>query len=91
MCLIISLLDNINWEVFGHLPYFPDLAQNYLHLFPKLKYKLVGMKFNTHEEFIQEVEKIFADLDTDFYRTGIKKLVTRHNKCLDRNGDYIEK
>jgi len=27
----------------------------------------------------------------DFFDTGIQKLVTRYNKCLDCAGDYIEK
>jgi len=27
----------------------------------------------------------------DFFDTGIQKLVTRYNKCLDSAGDYVEK
>ncbi len=27
----------------------------------------------------------------EFYHIGIEKLVTRYQKCLNRNGDYVEK
>ncbi len=30
-------------------------------------------------------------LDTEFYAGGISKLVSRYNKCLNVNGNYVEK
>jgi hypothetical protein len=43
----------------------------------------------------EEVKKAGKDwlngLAADFYDTGMQKLVTRYDKCLDLHGDYVEK
>jgi len=33
----------------------------------------------------------FKGLAANFYDSGIQKLVSRLNKCLDNAGDYVEK
>jgi hypothetical protein len=34
---IQTLVEHFNWELFDHLPYSPDLAPIYYHLFTYLK------------------------------------------------------
>ncbi len=89
--LVVSLLENFHRKVFGHSPYSPDLAPSNYHLFPRPKKELRGKRFAMREELIAEVNRILQNLGAQFYCEGIEKLVARMNKCLDRDGNYIEK
>ena len=48
-------------------------------------------KFEDDVEVQEEVMTWFKGLAEDFYDSGIQKLVTRLNKCLDNVCDYDEK
>jgi len=51
-----------------------------------------GKKFDDDDDEAQEeVMTWFKGLATNFYGSGIQKLVPRLNKCLDNAGDYVEK
>ncbi len=89
--LVVGLLENFHWEVFGHSPHSPDLAPSDYHLFPRLKKELGGKRFATHSELVSEVNHMLQNLGTQFYHEGIEKLVARMNECLDCDGNYIEK
>ena len=41
--------------------------------------------------YLRKVMAWFKGQATDFYDSGIQKLVPRLNKCLDNAGDYVEK
>ena len=69
----------------------PDLAPSDYHLFPKLKEHLGGLRFSTDDEVKEEVTRFLKGLAAEFYNMGIEKLEHRLQKCLDRNGDYVEK
>ena len=56
-----------------------------------LKKHLAGKKFDDDAEVQEEVMTWFKGLATDFYDSGIQKLVPRLNKCLYNAGDYVEK
>jgi len=60
-------------------------------LFLHLKKHLAGKKFDDDEEVQEEDMTWFKGLATDFYDSGIQKLVPRLNKCLYNAGDYVEK
>ncbi|UYV79402.1 hypothetical protein LAZ67_17002480 [Cordylochernes scorpioides] len=86
-----TLLENFKWKIFTHLPYSPDLAPSDFHLFPALKLHLGGMFFANDDEVQAEANHWLRRQDTAWYNSGIKKLLQLYQKCLDRNGDYIEK
>jgi hypothetical protein len=44
-----ALLEHLNWELFDHLPYSPDLAPSDYHLFTYLKNWLISQHFNNNE------------------------------------------
>ena len=71
-------------------PYSPDLAPCDFCLFPKLKEKHRGCRYETIEEMKKAVKK---DIDTltqeDFYG-AFQKLLERYNKCIATGGDYLE-
>jgi hypothetical protein len=58
---------------------------------PHLKKHLAGKRFNDNNEVQEEVMTWFKGQVADFYDSGIQKLVPRLNKCLDNDGDYVEK
>ncbi|UYV80702.1 hypothetical protein LAZ67_19001447 [Cordylochernes scorpioides] len=84
-----TLLENFKWEIFTHPPYSPDLAPSDFHLFPALKLHLGGKHFANDDEV--QAEANLRRQDTAWYNSGIKKLLQWYQKCLDRNGDYVEK
>ncbi len=71
--------------------YSPNTDLSDYHFFPRLKKELGGRKFENKEEFIVGVLEILQNLGRDLYRDGIEKLVPHLDKCLDHNGNYIEK
>ena len=78
-------------EVLIHPPHSPDLAPSDYHLFGPLKSHLAGQRFNADEDLIQELCTWLQNLDVNFFRKGIFSLMQRWQKCIDRNGDYVEK
>jgi hypothetical protein len=44
-----------------------------------------------NEEEIQAVHKLLHDQQKTFFVEGIRKLVDRWTKCIEKEGDYIEK
>lgn len=85
-----DLLGQFNWDIFPHPPYSPDLAPSDFHLFPKLKGHLGGKHFRDDEELKAEVNNYLRKVGTQHYQDGIQKLVPRFQKCIERNGDYVE-
>jgi histone-lysine N-methyltransferase SETMAR len=84
-------LHKYGWEVLTHPPHSPDLAPSDYHLFMPLKRHLAGKRFDADEDLIQDVRTWLQNLDVNFCREGIYSLMHRWQKCIDRNGDYVEK
>jgi hypothetical protein len=59
-------------------------------LFLHLKKHLTEKKFDDDDE-VQEVMTWLRGQATDFYDSGIQKLVPRLNKCFYNAGDHVEK
>ncbi|UYV74133.1 hypothetical protein LAZ67_11002212 [Cordylochernes scorpioides] len=87
----VMAMENFKWEIFTHPPYSPELAPSDFHLFPALKWHLGGKHFANDDEVQAEENHWLRRQDTAWYNSGIKKLLQRYQKCLDRNGDYLEK
>jgi hypothetical protein len=87
----IVLLETFKWDILDYPPYSPDLASIDFHLFRHLKKHLAGKKFDDDCEVQEEVVTWFKGLAADFYDSRIQKLVPTLNKCLDNDGDYVEK
>jgi hypothetical protein len=83
-----NLITTFGWEQFDHPPYSPDLAPSNFHLFLHLK-SFLGWRF--HGEVKEAVTTWFASQAAAFYDEGIQKLVQRYDKCLNNDGNYVEK
>jgi len=83
-------LYELRFELIPHPPYSPDLVPCEFFLFPNLKIWLGGKKFSLNEEVVA-VNEYFAGFKTAYFSDGIKKLEIRWTKCIDLDGDYVEK
>lgn len=84
-------IQDFRWELFDHPPYSPDLAPSDYFLFLHLKKWLGGQRFENDEELKTAVVNWFNSQAANFYAEGLRKLVQRYEKCLELNGDYVEK
>ncbi|KAJ4442228.1 hypothetical protein ANN_12094 [Periplaneta americana] len=69
----------------------PDLAPSDYHLFGSVKEQLRGQRYETVGDIRKAVRQCLREDETDFYSKGIFKLTERREKCVQRNGDYVEK
>jgi [histone H3]-lysine36 N-dimethyltransferase SETMAR len=84
-------IQDFRWELFNHPPYSPDLAPSDYFLFLHFKRWLGGQRFENDKEIKNAVENWFNSQAVSFYAEGLRKLVQRYEKCLEVNGDYVEK
>lgn len=87
----MSKIHELNYELVPHPPYSPDLAPSDYFLFPNLKKHLAGQKYKFNSEVISAAEAYFDDLQESDYCSGIMTLQNRWNKCINLQGDYVEK
>ena len=86
-----ALIKIFNWEIFDQPPYSPDLAPSDYHLFTKMKVWLATQRFHTDEELMDGVNNWLHNLAVSFFDERLQKLVSRYNKCLNVDGNYVEK
>uniref|UniRef100_A0AAF5DET3 Mos1 transposase HTH domain-containing protein n=1 Tax=Strongyloides stercoralis TaxID=6248 RepID=A0AAF5DET3_STRER len=85
----LDKIKELGWEVLPHPPYSPDIAPSDYHLFKVLQDSIDGEKFQNIEEVKNALLKFFDEKPPSFYRTGIKNLLSRWQKVIDNEGDYI--
>ena len=83
------LTDN-NMIVVPHPPYSPDLAPSDIFLFPKLKMKLKGRRFQTLEEIQAESQAVLNTLRQNDFQEFFKNWQRRWDRCHASEGDYFE-
>ena len=79
------------WTVLPHPAYSPDLAPSGFHICGPLKDCLRGQKFEDDEAAQTAAREWFRQCSPDFFSNGFVNWQTRWEKCVARNGDYIEK
>ena len=80
--------------VFKLLPYpfySPDLAPSTFFFFPNLKLWLGEKRFSSDEEVIAAVDEYFKGFETSYFSEEIKKLEERWTKCVEVEGNNVEK
>ena len=87
----MAAAEECGFRVLPHPPYSPDLAPSDYFLFPKLKESLRGRKFTSDNEVIQAVDDFLGCHDKSWYNSGLELLQKRWTKCVELNGDYVEK
>jgi hypothetical protein len=83
--------ENMGWEVLPQPPYSPDLAPSDYHLFGFLKNQIQDQHYEMNNALQTAVRQCLRAAGMEFYRKGIFKPPERREKCVQRNGDYVEK
>jgi hypothetical protein len=86
-----ALLEDFNWDLFGHFPYIPELIPRDCHLFTYLKNWLGSQHFSNNEELKEGVKTWLSSQAADLFDTDIQKLIPPYDKCLSSGGDNIKK
>jgi hypothetical protein len=61
------------------------------HMFGQLKEAMGGKKFRSVEEVHQAVREWLRTRPQEFFSRGICALPMRWRKCVERQGDFVEK
>ena len=88
--LVTDYLTKIGIKTVPHPPYSPDLAPCDFWLFPKLKEKLRGCRYETIEEMKEAVTKVIDTLTQEGFHWAFQKLLEWYNKCIAVRGGYFE-
>jgi histone-lysine N-methyltransferase SETMAR len=86
-----ALIKLFNWEIIDHPSYSPDLAPIDYHLFTKMKVRLATQRFHTNEELVDGVSNWLHNLAAPFFDERLQKVVSRYDKCLNVDGNYVQK
>jgi hypothetical protein len=72
--------------VIRHPPYIPDLVPCNFLMFPKMKLKLKGGRFDTIEEIQTESQRVLDTLTEKNYQEAFQKW---RDRCLHVGGNYF--
>jgi histone-lysine N-methyltransferase SETMAR len=86
-----TLIKLFNWGIFDHPPYSTDLAQSDYRLFTKMEVWLGTQHFHTIEELMDGVNNWLHNLAAPFFDEGLQKLVSRYDKYLNVDANFMEK
>ena len=87
----MTMIRQIGWQLLPHPAYSPDLAPSDYHLFGPMKEPLRGVRYEGQKDIERAVKDSLSRFPTEWFREGIKKLERRWTKCLELEGDYVEK
>jgi hypothetical protein len=65
--------------------------QAFSYFFPHLKRDLKGTLFSSDDEVKQAVTSWIKERNPEFFIDDMHKLVLRWEKCIERQGYYVEK
>lgn len=86
----LQKLNALGYETLPHPPYSPDLSPTDYHFFKHLDNFLREKCFKNQDDAKNAFNDFVASRTPDFYSTGINKLVSRWQKCVDSNGFYFD-
>ena len=86
-----ELLQTYRWDRLEHPLYSPNLAPSDFHLFGPLNSHLGGHHFANDDAVIQEVTRWLRQLLKDFFSANFQGVVKQWGKCVNVQGDYVEK
>jgi len=87
----VETFQKLMFVVLAYPPYSPVLAPSECHLFGPLKVALRGRRFTSDQEVKEAVHSWRASQPKTFFSDGIKKLVQRCEKCVEKQGDCVER
>ena len=86
----LQKLNELGYETLPHPPYSPDLSPTDYHFFKHMDNFLQEKCFKNQEDAKNAFADFIASRNPEFYASGINKLVSRWQKCIDSNGFYFD-
>lgn len=86
----MEVISSLGWEILPHAAYSPDLAPSDYYLFRSLQHHLSDSHFRSPEKVKKSIDEFFESELPSFFRSGIRKLAERWQKCIESEGDYFE-
>ena len=83
-------LNKLGYEVLPHLPYSPDRSPTNYYFFKHLNNFLQEKCFHNQQKAENAFQEFVKSQSTDFYTTGISKLISHWQKCVDCNGSCFD-
>ena len=91
-CATAATIEDMHFECLPHPSYSPDLTPSDYHILGPLKETLGGTTFRSDEEVQEAVHECLHKQPKEFFfPRGIQASVNCWKKCIERNGDYVEK
>ena len=78
----LQKLNELGYKVLPHLPYSPDFYPTDYPFFKHLDNFLQGKSFHSQQEAENAFQEFVESWSTDFYATGINKLISHWQTCL---------
>ena len=76
--------------VVPHPPYSPDLAPCDFWLFPKMKMKMKGNRYDEREDIIDAGTAVLNELTESDFQECFRTWEKRINSCVEAKGQYFE-
>ncbi len=73
-----------------HPPYSPDLSPPDFFLFPKIKLKMKGQRYESIEAIEAAVTRELNLIETEAFQKAFTDLYARSKQCIELGGDYVE-
>ena len=74
-----------------HCPYSPDLSPNYFFLFPNIKKKMGGERFESPEAAVETFRTLISEVTASEWKKCFENQFEHMQKCIDLKGEYFEK
>ncbi|GFT10526.1 mariner Mos1 transposase [Trichonephila clavipes] len=87
----MAKIHELRFELLDLTPYSPDLAPSNFFFFPHVIIALGGQRLSSNEEAITFVIPYFAKKNSVYYLDGLQTWGHRWDKCVELQGDYVEK
>ena len=88
--LVTDYLTKMGIKTVPQPPYSANPSPCDFCLFPKLKEKIRGCRYETTEEMKEAVTKVIGTLTQENFHGAYQKLLERYNRCIAAGRDYFE-
>lgn len=85
-----QFLTDHNMTTVPHPPYSPDIAPCDFSLFPKLKLRLRGRRFQSVDDIQAATDVVLKSFDSSFFLETFEEWKRRWNRCSRAGGEYFE-
>ena len=87
---MLQKFNKLGYKVLPRLSYSPDLLPTNYHFFEHLDSFLQGKHFHNQQDTENVFKEFVESRSTDFYGTGINRLISHWQKCVDCNDSYFD-